>query len=458
MTFEDLNKRFAIVSVGNKTLVMELKPDGSIRELWAFEDFRKTLVKETFPVRANIRTAAGIVQGTKRVPLADMWLKSKQGRRYNRLVYAMPGSRMQAAPDDYNGWQGFSIEPKKGDWSLNQRHILDIICAGHDEHYMWVMNWLAALVQKPGRHAWTAIVLRGGQGTGKGHFAQTMVGSLFGPQQYLHILGAGQLTAEFNEHLSGKAYIFADESTWGGDPRAASKLKGLVTEDTIPIHRKFLKMVEEDSALHIIIASNNEWPIPVEHDDRRFSVLDVLDTVKQNDAHFGRLRAELKTGGLAAMLYDLMEYDVNERLLRSPLLTDAKSEIAAQSMKPIEHWWLEKLESGTIVYDTWPAMIPKHDLHADYLTFLDLHHKTSRERRSTETEMGMFLRKFTPLTQQLTVNGKVERMLHIPSLAECRATWARTFNWAPGYVWDKDWSAPNEATERLEPPLEEPPF
>lgn len=453
MTLEDLNARFAIVSVGNKTLVMELHANGAIHELWAFEDFRKTLIKETFLVKAMIKTAAGLVPGMKKVPLSDVWLKSPRGRRYNRLVYAMPGSRTKAAPDDYNGWQGFSVAPKKGSWALNYEHVRTIICSKDQKHFLWVMNWLAALVQAPGRHAWTSIVLRGGQGTGKGHFAHGMVGSLFGPQQYLHILGAGQLTAEFNEHLSGKAYIFADESTWGGDPRAAAKLKGLVTEDTIPIHRKFLKMVEEDSALHVIIASNNEWPIPIDHDDRRFSVFDVQETVKQNDGYFGKLRAELTSGGLAAMLYDLIELDVDDKMLRQPLLTEAKSDIATQSLKHIEHWWLEILESGIINNETWPTSIPKRELHANYLEFLERHHKSSRERRSTETEMGMFLRRFTPVTQQMTVNGKVERVIHVPPLAECRSTWIREFSWAPDYMWDRDWSAPKNAGDSYEAPV-----
>lgn len=454
MTFAEVNARFAIVSVGNKTLVMELSPDGSIYELWAFDDFRKTLVKELVRVPKMHKTAAGPVQGTALAPLADVWLKHKDGRRYDRLVYAMPGSKIVARPNDYNGWQGFSVEAKEGDWSLNKAHIRDVICAGNDEHFAWVMNWLAALIQLPGRHAWTSIVLRGGQGTGKGHFAHAMVGSLFGPQQYLHILGAGQLTAEFNEHLSGKAYIFADESTWGGDPRAAAKLKGLITEDTIPIHRKFLKMVEEDSALHVIIASNNEWPIPIDHDDRRFSVFDVLDTVKQNDVHFGRLRAELKAGGRSAMLYELLEYQIDEKMLRTPLSTAAKSDITAQSLKHIEHWWLELLESGCIQNNEWPTEIVKRDLHQNYLEFLERHHKASRERRSTETEMGMFLRKFTPVTQQLSVNGKVERVVFLPPLARCREEWVKAFQWPADYVWDKEleWSVPKDAGDAYEVP------
>ena len=196
-------------------------------------------------------------------PLADEWLVHHDGRRYDRLVYVLPGSAEQCRPGDYNGWLGFTVVPAAGDWSKNRDHLLRIICGGNQDLYNWVFNWCAALVQYPGRHAFAALVLRGEEGTGKGHFAHLMLGALFHKQQYLHIIGSETLTGRFNEHLSGKVLVFADESTWGGYPRAADRLKGMVTESTVNIERKFLPLVEEPSMLHIIMGSNNEWPVAI---------------------------------------------------------------------------------------------------------------------------------------------------------------------------------------------------
>ena len=246
-----LNDRFAIVNVSNKVVVMETWPDGGIKSLWSFPEFQNLLIKESVKVAGKDR------------PLANIWLKRPDGRQYDRLVYVMPGSSEQCHPDDYNGWLGLTVEPQPGDWSRNRDHLLNVICGGNQGYYDWVFGWVAALVQWPGRHAMTAIVLRGGQGTGKGHFAHRMLGLLFHKQQYLHIIGAEALTGRFNEHLSGKVLVFADESTWGGDPKAAERLKGMVTESTVNIERKFLPLVEEPSALHIIMASNNDWPVAI---------------------------------------------------------------------------------------------------------------------------------------------------------------------------------------------------
>jgi len=438
---EKLNERFAIVSVGNRVVVMESRPDGGIRDLWPFEEFKHLLIKEVIWI------------GDKEVALAGVWLKHKDGRRYDRLVYAMPGSAQQAEPTDYNAYLGFTVAPLSGDWSKNRDHLRRIVCGGDERNFAWVMSWCAALVQQPGRHAMSALVLRGGQGVGKGHFANLMLGALFHPQQYLHILGAGMLTGRFNEHLSGKVLVFADESTWGGDPEAANKLKGMVTESTVPIERKFLPLVEEPSALHIVIASNNEWPISIPPDDRRFMVLDVAETERQNDQYFGPLREELRSGGLAAMLFDLLAYRVDDHALRHPPSTKAKREIMMQSLKPIERWWFEHLADGSLnvqvvtsddktnLLSAWGRSVPKGALHSDYLNFLDRHRET-RARRSTETELGMFLAKYTPLHSQrrLPETGtKAKRgwVWDIPSLEECRELWARVCGYPEDFRWDE---------------------
>ena len=444
---ERLNKRFAIVSVGNKVVVMDNLPDGSIKNLWPFDEFKKLLSKE----HTTIETGTA----TKVVPLAPLWINHKDGRRYESLVYDMPGSAERCGPDDYNGWLGFTVAPKAGDWSKNKDHVKKIVCGGDEALYAWVFNWCAALVQWPGRHAFAALVLRGKQGVGKGHFAHLMLGALFHKQQYLHIIGAGMLTGTFNEHLSGKVLVFADESTWGGDPKAANKLKGLVTESTVPIERKFLPLVEEPSCLHTIIASNDEWPVAIPKDDRRFTVFDVAEDKRQDDAHFTPLRAELANGGLAAMLHDLLQHKIDESALRHPPSTTGKQEVMLQSLKPIERWWFEKLATGAMSFttqdaaggfvtvDEWPSSIAKAALHEDYHAFLDKLRET-RNRRSTETELGMFLSK---LAKAISGRG----VWTLKPLEDCRRYWVEECGWPKDYRWPED-EADGQMADRDEAP------
>ena len=422
MEFDEMMARFALVKFAGKPRVMELDATGKIVEFYDFQDFKNYFIRET----VSFTGGDGKVKSVK---MTQHWLEHTQSKRYEGLCYHMPGSEWPMPANWYNGYRGFTVESKPGAWDRNKNHIWEVICNGNDTHFVWVMNWLAALFQRPGAHGWASIVMRGGQGIGKGHFAHEMIGRCFYDQQYIHIIGANQLTAEFNEHLSGKVLVFADESTWGGDPRAASKLKGLITEANIPINRKFLPMVAERSALHILIASNNDWPIPIEKDDRRFCVLDVPDTYKQNSAYFGPLLEELRNGGREAMIAELLSMPIDDDALRHPPGSKSKHDISIRSLKPSERWWFEVLESGELQDGKWPYRISKREMHDLYTMFLDRHYRGHSQMIHTEMELGRFLKRYILKEEQITRNGKRERFLILPKLEDARAMWQDNFGW-----------------------------
>ena len=149
------------------------------------------------------------------------------------------------------------------------------------------------------------------------------------------------------------------------------------------------------------------------------------------------------------MLHDLMELVVNEKALRHPLKTEAKRELTARSLEPVARWWFEKLRTGCLIEteqeeeaddgdgENWPPVIFKSALHEDYINFLNRHYRGGRETRATQTELGQFLHKNTPLTQQRKLFGtNRERCWNIPELEECRAAWVIACDWPKGYSWE----------------------
>ena len=184
----------------------------------------------------------------------------------------------------FNTWNGFSVEPIKGDCSLLLQHIRDVICCGDDALYEWVMDWSADCVQFPGDIKGTAIVMRGKEGTGKGTFANTL-GRLFGPH-YVHLIDHNHLMGNFNAHLIEAIVVFADEITWGGNVKNQGKLKGLVTEQQLTGERKGIDAIQYRNFAHVIIASNAEWVIPAGANSRRWLVLDVDDGRANDRAYF----------------------------------------------------------------------------------------------------------------------------------------------------------------------------
>lgn len=403
-----LNAQYAVMAVGNKVVVVEFDAAKQLVEMWPFEEFRKRLIKRKVQINK------------KAVPLADAWLHSPRGAQYDRLVYAMPGSAVQARERDYNGWQGFRVAPAPGDWSKNYAHVRDVLCRGDEAVTRWVLNWCAALIQMPGRRAFSAIVLQGGQGAGKGHFATQLLGGLFYPQQFIHLIGAHQLTATFNDHLSGKVYAFADETMWGGDLAAAQHVKGLITEATILINRKYIRQVEEPNALHIVMASNSDFPVRVEADDRRYCVLEVSDDRRNDETYFAALRAELAAGGLAAFLHDMQTWALDDAALRHPPGTEGKAALKVRSFGPEERWlqnWLMNVDGQ------WTRRVPcsmLYDLYAESFA-------RRGEPRSLPGFSRFLHRVFTrggkptwPRSVKMRESGSWRHAYEFPALADCR--------------------------------------
>jgi hypothetical protein len=146
------------------------------------------------------------------------------------------------------------------------------------------------------------------------------------------------------------------------------------------------------------------------------------------------------------MLHDLLHRPLDEHALRHPLSTSGKREVTTHSLKPIQRWWFEHLKAGYILRTKledgqfraeWPEKILKSALHSDLLQFLGDHNPG--RQRSTQTELGIFLKRFAPVEhRRFLVNDKQQWVWVLPPLEECRARWLKACGWADDYNWNND--------------------
>jgi hypothetical protein len=229
-----------------------------------------------------------------------------QARRYDDLVFA-PGAG-PAVGNALNLWRGWGVAPKPGNWSRMRDHIRNVIADGVEEHDEYIMRWIAWAVQNPGRQAEVALVIRGGKGVGKGTFGLAMC-RIFGPHG-LQIADRKHLVGAFNMHLSQCALLFADEAYWPNDKEGEGALKRLITEPTLSIEPKGVDLFSVTNNLHVIISGNDEWIVPASGDERRYAVFNVGGQRYGDRSYFDPLHAEIESGGLAAMLHDLLAMDL----------------------------------------------------------------------------------------------------------------------------------------------------
>ena len=166
--------------------------------------------------------------------LGDAWINHSKRRTYDRMALITDDGKCPA--NVYNMWRGFGIQPQPGAWDTIETHLRSVICPVHDEHYRWLIGWLAYCVQYPGRQAEVAVVLRGLKGTGKGLLGQMLM-RIF-RDHALQITQSKHLVGHFNAHLMDSLFLFLDEALWAGDKQGEGTLKALITERMLMIEPK----------------------------------------------------------------------------------------------------------------------------------------------------------------------------------------------------------------------------
>ena len=430
---EEMNERYMVVNEGGKTLVYRPTNDPILNrhflEKITFEDLRKAYLNDR--VRAGQRPNGSTIWKTK----ADAWLEHRSRRQFLGGVVFAPGQDLPA--DTINLWQGFALEPEKGDWSLLRDHIKWIISSGDDDLYEYMINWMARGVQDPGSQGEVALVFQGGRGTGKGTVAN-FYGRLFG-QHFIYITNARHLTGNFNAHLRDAVVVFADEAFFAGDRSHASVLKGMVTDPLITIEAKYRNAVTARNVTHLILASNENWVIPAGVDERRFCVFDVSAARRGDHEYFKALHDQMENGGVAAMLHDLQNHDLSGFNVRVFPATEALIDQKVQSLRGPEAWLHDCLQQGKIGDSIWKEeglTVLKEMTYSDYSerhkNFRDFAPQDIRSwAKKVRSILGTALQDHRPEKLGIRI-----RKLSFSPLHECRAAFSRYLS--QDIIWETD--------------------
>lgn len=417
-------QHFVIANDGGRCRVGEwtsTRQDGRLQlSFQSFDDFRNRYMHR--------KTQVGVDDEGKPilVPLGKFWLGHERRRQYAGIVF-QPGEG-DVINGHLNLWRGFAVEPRPGDWSLMQDHIDNVLASGDPVCADYIRRWAAWAVQNPAEQSEVALVFKGGQGTGKGTFARALA-QLFG-QHGMQVTAANQFAGRFNAHLRDVCLLFADEAVRPDDKQARGILKALLTEPQLTIEGKGKDVVTAPNCVKVVMASNEDWIVPADNDDRRFAVFEVSSHRKQDHPYFAALKAELSGGGLSAMLHHLQNMPLDDWHPRRDIpQTAARNEQKAASLRGFALVFLDLLRTGEI---------PITDLSMPLVA-------TSRmqEYASLRSPRGCItLNEVADLFKKLGFKQSTSsrpRGFILPSLADARAQWDRTMS---PVAWDDtgDWS------------------
>ena len=365
--------------------------------------------------------------GKKRTK-AEIWLKSPNRREFKGITF--DPTKEQPKNDLYNIWKGFFKKATKGNCTSYWNHVKDNICSKNPTTYQYVRKWLASVFQRPDK-VHTALVLCGSQGVGKNSFVDPL-GVLLG-QHYAPLGNVSELISNFNFHLKNAVLIHANEAFWGGAKKEIGMLKAMITEETCLIEAKGKDRVLVKNYKHVIMSSNEDWPVSLDPDDRRFFVVNVADSHKEDLSYFKKIKEELENGGYEALLYDLLTEDLTDFDPRSFPLSEKAFDIKLRSATSPHNYIYEVLQEGCFSISGheasigWNTKISRDKVYKDYLAWCEF----NGYKKEAHNKFTLALKKIIPSIGEARIRDKKSSLrtrVHIlPDLEQAKREFCKFF-------------------------------
>jgi hypothetical protein len=423
---DEFNKKHAVVHVDQTYILTEKESNfgGKDFSLESRQSFRTYYEDETILC----------IDGVERCK-ADIWLKSPRRRKYKGITF--DPTTTECNGNQYNLWKGFARQPHQGDCSKYWAHVKDNICNKDEELYRYVRKWLAMVFQYPDI-VHTALVLCGSQGVGKNSFVEP-IGLLLG-SHYAPLSSITELVSNFNYHLKNAVLIHANEALWGGNKKEIGTVKAMITEQTCLIEGKGKDRIVVRNFKHVILSSNEDWPVHLDPDDRRFLVIRVSEASKEDHEYFKAIQKQLSDGGYEALLYDLLHEDLSDfNPRRLPSSIDSFSIKMRSAESPHRYIYDALVDGGFSIGKItegddpiWQDKIPKESVYEDYVAWC----QKSGETIVSKELFGRVLKKLIIVEDVRPGGGNRIRCYKFTSLRKAQQDFCKAFKEEPERIFD----------------------
>lgn len=197
-------------------------------------------------------------------------------------------------------------------------HVAHIM-GGEDERQAAFIDWMAWVVQNPGRKMRYVPIIKGIQGDGKSVLGE-LLGHVMGGEN-VRVISTQAVSSQFNGWAEGMCVGVLEEVRMVGHSRhdVINAVKPLITNDIIAVHKKGIEQYNAINTANYIAFTNHADAIPVGDSDRRWWVMSTPWSTRAEmeavlgDAgvYFDRLHAAIRDNGGALRTW-LMEHKISE--------------------------------------------------------------------------------------------------------------------------------------------------
>jgi hypothetical protein len=321
-------------------------------------------------------------------------------------------------PNVLNYWRDPLPPTLGGSYTRVVRFLQEVICAGNNEIYTYLLNFLAHMLQKPEVKPGVAIILLGGQGTGKGTFFRLL--EAIWKSSVLVVQDIDQVLGRFNSALERSYVVCMDEAMFRGDRKASERLKALVTEPVIRIEEKYEPARTIESFHRFFAATNNNHFGQVDVDDRRYLFLRVSDRRRCDHAYFSDLHSIFNDEtAMSAFVHELRMRDLNTVNIFAQPISEEHTLQRIQSFQGFVRFWHDYLVREQVSRDG--TFISTDVLTQEYKNY------NSREDQFAplqSNELSKQLQQMCPHAtreRSASTHNHSKRGYNLPPLSVCRA-------------------------------------
>ncbi|CDH47552.1 phage NrS-1 polymerase family protein [Candidatus Contendibacter odensensis] len=200
---------------------------------------------------------------------------------------------------------------------------------GNQEFVEYLLNFLATLVQFPGRRIHSSPVIIGTKGNGKS-FVGDLMTALLGKSN-VGVISTEELAGAFQDDFAAKQLRVVEEIKVQEDQTSLmNKLKPWITNPRVPCNRKGRAKITIDNVGNWIFFSNYEDAIRIENDERRYAIAISRALPKKGD-YYERLFQTFipeSGGSVAGALFMLKNRNLSQFSPYAPaIFTEAREEM-----------------------------------------------------------------------------------------------------------------------------------
>ena len=283
-------------------------------------------------------------------------------------------------------------------------HVFNVIANKNEDIYKYIIAWIASILQRPNFKVGVALVILGKQGSGKTEFFTDIVCQLMARYANNNITNIEDIVGKFNASLENKKLIIVNElkSVDMNKQLNSDALKSVITDKTVNINQKNEPVRLCENVANFMFVSNNEIPLKIEGNDRRYCVMKTSDEHVKDWDYFGKLSESLTNPEFYENLFTFfMLQDISNVNLRMIPETEAKTTIQEASMTSYELFVRENYD--LINGKTGPELF-------------EMYNEFIKQNRFNECSSRTFitnLQAFTGKASAKWVNGKTQKVYQL---------------------------------------------